>query len=112
MKWLEENPWLIYSKELDEGLCKFCDLFDEKYSNQGIFVKRAIQDVRKPGKIKEHSEAKCHNKNVILAHNFVMSFEDPSKSVEYNSKKQEGMTKMFAYCNVSYRLLHNVLNKA
>ena len=23
MKWLEENPWLVYSKELEGGLCKF-----------------------------------------------------------------------------------------
>ena len=24
MKWLEENPWLVYSRKLDGGLCKFC----------------------------------------------------------------------------------------
>ena len=40
VKWLEENPWLVYSKELERGLCKFCVLCDEKDSNGGIFVKR------------------------------------------------------------------------
>ena len=39
MKWLEENLWLVYSKELEGGLCKFCAFFDEKDSNRGIFVK-------------------------------------------------------------------------
>ena len=56
MKWLEENPWLVYSKELEGGFCKFCVLFDEKHSNRGIFVKRAFQDVGKPEKIREHTE--------------------------------------------------------
>ena len=56
MKWLEENPWLVYSKELEGGLCRFCVLFDEKDSNRGIFVKRAFQDVGKPERIGEHAE--------------------------------------------------------
>ena len=72
MKWLEENRWLVYSKELEGCLCKFCVLFDEKDSNQGICVKRAFQDVCKPEKIREHAEAKHYNENVTLAHNFVM----------------------------------------
>ena len=33
MKWLQENPWLVHSKELGGSLCKFCVLFDEKDSN-------------------------------------------------------------------------------
>ena len=28
MNWLDENPWLVYSKELEGGLCKACVLFD------------------------------------------------------------------------------------
>ena len=50
------NPWLVYSKELKGGLCKFYVLFDEKDSNQDIFVKRAFQDVGKPEKIREHTK--------------------------------------------------------
>ena len=89
MKWLEENPWLVYSKELERGLCKFCVLCDGKDSNWGVFVKRAFEDVGKPEKIREHAEAKYHNENVTLAHKFMMSFEDPRKNVDYDPKKQE-----------------------
>ena len=50
------NPWLVYSKELEGGLCKCYVLFDEKDSNQDIFVKRAFQNVGKPEKIREHTK--------------------------------------------------------
>lgn len=26
-KWLDKYPWLVHSKELDGGFCKFCCLF-------------------------------------------------------------------------------------
>ena len=86
---MDENPWLVYSKELEGGLCKFCVLFDEKDSNREIFVKTAFQDGGKPEKIREHAEAKYHNENITLAHNLVMSLEDPRKNVDYDPKKQE-----------------------
>ena len=89
MKVLEENPWLVYSKESEGGLCKFCVLFHEKDLNRGIFVKRAFQDVGKPEKISKHAKAKYHSENVTLAHNFVISFEEPRKNVDYDPKKQE-----------------------
>ena len=53
MKWLKENPWLVNNKELEGGLCKFCVLFDEKDSKQGIFVKRTFQVAGKSEKIRE-----------------------------------------------------------
>ena len=86
---MEENPWLVYSKQLEGGLAKFCVLFDEKDSNRGIFAKRAFQDVGKPERIREHAQAKYHNETVTLTHNFVMPFEDPTKNVDYDPKKQE-----------------------
>ena len=55
MKWLEENPLLVYSEEPEGGSCKFCVLFNEKDSNRGIFVKRAFQNIGKPEKIREHA---------------------------------------------------------
>ena len=58
-------------------------------TNLGVFVKRAFQDVGKPGKIREHTEAKYRNENVTLAHNFVMSFEDLRENTDYDPKKQE-----------------------
>ena len=63
-------------------------LHNENDSNRGIFVKRAFQDVGKPEKIREHAEAKYHNENVTLAHNFAMSSEDPRKNVYYGLKNQ------------------------
>ena len=45
-KWLKDNSWHIYSKELKGGLCKACILFDKTDEvNRGIFVKRAFQDL-------------------------------------------------------------------
>ena len=58
-------------------------------TNRGVFVKRAFQDVGKPGKIREHTEAKYCNENVTLAHDFVMSFKDLRKNVDYDPQKQE-----------------------
>ena len=70
-------------------MCKFCVFFHGKVSNRDIFVKGAFQDFGKPGTIREHAEAKYHNENVTLSHNFVMSLEDSRKNVEYEPKKQE-----------------------
>ena len=90
-----------------------CVLFNEKDSNRGIFVKRAFQDVGKPEKIREHAEAKYHNENLTLANNFVMSFEDPKKNLDYDPKKQERYDKKSPYTETYHNgLLHFVLNKA
>ena len=41
-KWLKDNSWHVYSKELNGGLCKACTLFDKADEvNREIFVKRA-----------------------------------------------------------------------
>ena len=38
-KWLKDNSWHVYSKELKGGLCKVCFLFDKADEvNRGIFV--------------------------------------------------------------------------
>ena len=58
MNWLDDDPWLVYSQELEGGLCKACVLFDpeENNVNRGIFVKRAFRDFSKPEKIREHAQ--------------------------------------------------------
>ena len=33
--WLEKFPWLVYSKLLDGGICKFCILFPEQPGREG-----------------------------------------------------------------------------
>ena len=58
-KWLKDNSWHVYSKELRGGLCKACTLFDKADEvKRGIFVKRAYQDLNKPEKIPEHAQTK------------------------------------------------------
>ena len=32
-KWLNKYPWLVYSKNLDGGFCKFCALFAKNRLN-------------------------------------------------------------------------------
>ena len=56
-KWLKDNSWHVYSKELKGGLCKAYILFDKADKiNRGIFVKRSYQDLNKPEKTLEHAQ--------------------------------------------------------
>ena len=57
--------------------------------NRGIFIKRPFEDVGKPEITWEHTEGKYHNENMTLAHNFVMSFENPRKNNDYDPENQE-----------------------
>ena len=68
MNWLDDNPWLVYSKEWEGGLCKACFLFDPAKNNvnREIFVKRAFRDFSKPEKIKEHAQTQYHNKTIYV----------------------------------------------
>ena len=45
---LGDNPWLVYSKDLEGGLCKACVLFDpvENNVNQRIFVEILVNQKR------------------------------------------------------------------
>ena len=54
MNCLDNNPLIVYSKELEGRLCRGCILFDlvENNVNQGIFVKRAFRDFSEAGKIR------------------------------------------------------------
>ena len=77
-KWLKDNSWHGYSKELKGGLCKVCILFDKADEvNRGIFVKRAYQDLNKPEKIPEHAQTKYHNDAVIPT-------ENPTENIDYD----------------------------
>ena len=51
-KWLKDKPWHVYNKELKEGLCKACILFDKADEiNRGAFVRGAYKDLNKPERI-------------------------------------------------------------
>ena len=42
-KWLDKYPWLVYSKHLDGGYCKFCSLFAKKRSTLGVLVNKPFE---------------------------------------------------------------------
>ena len=87
-KWLKENSWHVYSKELKEGLCKACILFYKADEiNRRIFVKRTYQDLRKPEKILEHTQTKYHNDAMICAQQFIDSYENPT-DIDYDPNMQ------------------------
>ena len=89
LKWLQENSWHIYSKELKDGLCKTFILFDKVDEiNRGIFVKRAYQDLKKRGKILEHAQTKYHNDVMFRAQQFIDSYENPTENIDYDPNMQ------------------------
>lgn len=57
MNCLDNNPLIVYSKELEGRLCRGCILFDpvENNVNQGIFVKRVFRNFSEAGKIRQHA---------------------------------------------------------
>ena len=88
-KWLKDNSWHVYSKELKGGLCKVCVLFDEADEvSRGIFVKRAYQDLNKPEKILEHVQKKYHNDAIIRAQQFIDNYENPTENIDYDPNMQ------------------------
>ena len=89
-KWLKDNSWHVYSKELKGGLCKVCILFDKADEiNRGIFVKRAYQDLNKPEKVLEqHAQAEYHNDPMIRAQQFIDSYENPTENINYDPNMQ------------------------
>ena len=55
LPWIQKNDWHIYSKELQEGLCKYCVLFyDDDTWQHDKFVKTVFHGNGKSEKIKEH----------------------------------------------------------
>ena len=88
-KWLKDNSWHVYNKELKGGLCKACILFDKVDEvNRGIFVKRAYQDFNKPWKILEHAQTQYHNNAMICAQHIIDSYENPTKNIDYDPNMQ------------------------
>ena len=48
LSWIQKNDWHVYSKELQEGLYKYCALFDDDGTHQrGKFLKTVFQNIGK-----------------------------------------------------------------
>ena len=41
--WLDKYPWLVYSKEVDNGFCKFCSLFAPNRNMPGVLVNKPFR---------------------------------------------------------------------
>ena len=88
-KWLADHPWHVYSKELSDGLCKACVLFDKSATNCGIFVKNVFQGVSKPEKITEHAGLHYNLAAMVEAERFIKGYEDPTTNVDFEKDKEE-----------------------
>ena len=54
LKWLDKYSWLVYSKELDGGFCKFCALFAKDRNRCGVLVNKPFQNWVKVNKVVGH----------------------------------------------------------
>ena len=78
LKWLDKYPWLIYSKELDGGFCKFCSLLARNRSELGVLVNKPFRRWVKVTKIVDgHVSRKYHTNAVEAALTFKQSREQP-----------------------------------
>ena len=68
LRWLDKYPWLVYSKELDGGFCKFCSLFARNRSALGVLVNKPFRRWVKVTKIVDgHASHKYHTDAVEAA---------------------------------------------
>lgn len=69
LSWLDRYPWLVYSKEVDGGFCKYCSLFVKDRSSLGALVNRPFRKWVKINKIVEGHKDTLYHKillNVLL----------------------------------------------
>lgn len=78
-KWLDKYPWLLYSKELDGGFCKFC-LFAKNRSTLGVLVNKPFRRWVKVNKVVDgHASSKYYADAVEAAINFI---EQPQVNID------------------------------
>ena len=82
-KWLDKYPWLVYSKHLDGGFCKFCSLFARKRNTLGVLVNKPFRRWVKVNKIVDnHASHKYHTDAVEAALAFKQSVDQPQFNVD------------------------------
>lgn len=82
LSWLEKYPWLVYSKEVDGGFCKYCSLFVKDRSSLGTLVNRPFRKWVKVNKIVEgHKDTLYHKAAIECAVCFRQSINHPEVSI-------------------------------
>lgn len=84
--WIKDNPWLVYSKKVEGGLCKVCILFDppSKRKQRGNFVNKPFKNIKRSEKIKEHFETDYHEDAELKETLFLNSYVNPLRRVDVN----------------------------
>ena len=77
-RWLEKYPWLVYSKRLDGGFCKFCVLFVRNREKLGVLVNKPFTSwVKVNNTAENHASYNYHIRAVETALDFKCSIEQP-----------------------------------
>ena len=82
-KWLEKYEWLVYSKALDGGFCRFCALFARHRSKLNVLVNKPFVTWVKVHKVVgSHASNQYHIHAVEEALEFKRSIEQPEVNVD------------------------------
>ena len=77
---MDKYPWLVYSKVLDGGFCKFCS---KNRSVLGVLVNKPFRRWVKVNKVVDgHASNKYHTDAVEAALEFKRSIEQPQVNVD------------------------------
>ncbi|XP_072039158.1 uncharacterized protein [Amphiura filiformis] len=87
--WLTKYKWLVYSKTLDGGFCKYCALFAKKREKLGVLVNKPFTRWTKVSKVLGgHGENKYHIDAYRDAKIFQRSNEHPEEHIDVCLNKE------------------------
>lgn len=103
-KWLEKYPWLVYSKVLNGGFCKFCALFAKNREKCGALVNKPFETWIKVHKVVDgHASNQYHVNAVTDATAFINSVKNPHVNIDVRMNTEllhniEQNRKILKYC--------------
>lgn len=82
-RWLEKYPWLVYSKAVNGGFCKFCALFAKNRAKVAVLVNKPFTAwVKVHKKVDGHALNTYHTHAVEDALDFQRSIEQPQGNID------------------------------
>ena len=83
MKWLKHYPWLVYSKALDGGFCKYCYRFVKDRSKYNVLINKPFKKWVKVSKtMGNHATNTYHLNAVADACAFLQSVKNPEGNID------------------------------